>query len=181
MIVLKGVQCMKMNDIDTKINIAYIDAANLNIALKLSLSWKMDYRKFRIWLEDKYEVKRAYIFIGFMPQHTNLYTNLQNSGFTLVFKDVLFNKGVPKGNCDSDLIIQATTDLYEGDLNKAVIVSSDGDFAPLIKKLLEKDKLEVILSPSRADKCSILLKRTSAPIAYIDDQKSILSTEKPNK
>lgn len=34
--------------------------------------------------------------------------------------------------------------------------------------------LEVILSPAPAEKCSVLLKRTGAPIAYIQDQKSIL-------
>ena len=46
-----------------KVNIAYIDAANLDRALK-SLNWKIDYARFRIWLKDKYQIERAYIFIG---------------------------------------------------------------------------------------------------------------------
>ena len=70
--------------------------------------------------------------------------------------------------------MQASADLYEGDLNKAIIVASDGDYAPLIKVLMVKNRLETILSPAPAEKCSILLKRTGASIAYINDQRSLL-------
>lgn len=96
----------------------------------------------------------------------------------MIFKDVLYEKGKAKGNCDADLLVQATTDLYEGDLKKAVIVASDGDYTPLVKVLIEKDKLEIILSPAPVEKCSILLKRTGAPIAYIDDQQNLLELKK---
>ena len=37
-------------------------------------------------------------------------------------------------------------DAYDGDFAKAILVSSDGDYAPLIKFLSEKEKLEGILS-----------------------------------
>jgi hypothetical protein len=159
----------------TLVNIAYVDAANLDKALRLTLLWKMDYKKFRVWLSDKYKVGRAYLFIGLIPKNKDLYTYLQECGFTLVFKDVLFDKnGRAKGNCDSDLLMQASADLYEGDLNKAVVVASDGDYAPLVKVLVAKGKLETVLSPAPAEKCSILLKRTSAPIAYVNDQRSLL-------
>ena len=157
------------------INIAYIDAANLDKALRLTLLWQLDYKKFRVWLSDKYKVERAYIFIGLIPKYKDLYTYLQECGFTLIFKDVLFDKtGKAKGNCDSDLLMQASADLYEGDLNKAIIVASDGDYTPLIKVLMVKNRLETILSPAPAEKCSILLKRTGASIAYINDQRSLL-------
>jgi uncharacterized LabA/DUF88 family protein len=157
-----------------KINIAYIDAANLDWSLKNTLKWDMDYAKFRVWLDDKYKVKRAHIFIGLIPKHRDLYNYLQNCGFSLVFKEVVYAKGKTKGNCDSDLLMQAANDLYEGDLGKAIIVSSDGDYAPLVKTLIAKGKLQTILSPSPANKCSILLKRTGASIAYINDQRRIL-------
>src|SRR3989344_4539330 len=157
------------------VNIAYIDAANLDKALRLTLTWKLDYKKFRVWLSEKYHAERAYIFIGLIPKYKDLYTYLQECGFTLVFKDVLFDKnGKAKGNCDSDLLMQASSDLYEGDLRNAIIVTSDGDYAPLIKVLIVKDRLATILSPAPAEKCSILLKRTNAPIAYLDDQRSLL-------
>ncbi len=157
-----------------KVNIAYIDSTNLDKALKYGLFWKLDYAKFRVWLRDKYKVERAYLFIGFIAKYKERYQYLQECGFTLVFKDVIYSRGKLKGNCDSDLLAKAFFDLYEGDLSKAVIVTSDGDYAPLVKALRDKDCLEVILSPSRADKCSILLKRTGAPIAYLNDQKNLL-------
>ncbi len=159
------------------VNIAYIDAANLDKALRMTLLWELDYKRFRKWLADKYKVERAYIFIGLIPRYKNLYNYLQECGFDLVFKDVLYDTGKAKGNCDTDLVMQTTTDLYEGDLHKAIIVASDGDYAPLVKVLIGKDRLETILSPAPSSKCSILLKRTGAPIAYIDDQRHLLESK----
>ena len=139
------------------------------------LGWRLEYKKFRVWLSEKYHVERAYVFIGLIPKYKNLYTYFQDCGFTLAFKDVIYQRGgKPKGNCDSDLLMQASSDFYEGDLDKAIIVASDGDYTPLVKVLQSRDRLEVILSPTTAEKCSILLKRTGAPIAYINDQRSIL-------
>ncbi len=157
-----------------KINIAYIDAANLDKSLKHTLKWTLDYMSFRRWLSEKYNVECAYIFIGLVPKYKNLYTYLQKCGFELAFKDVLYHDNKPKGNCDSDLLMKAAQDLYEGDLDKAVIVASDGDYAPLIKTLIEKNSLRIILSPAPTKNCSILLKRTGADISYINDQRSIL-------
>lgn len=162
------------------INIAYIDAANLDRSLR-ELGWKLDFAKFRIWLTDKYNVQKAYIFIGLIPKYKDLYTYLQSCGFELAFKDVLYQNGTPKGNCDADLIMKASEELYEGILDKAILVTSDGDYAPLVKVLLSKGKLEVILSPNLSAKCSYLLKKTGAPIAYINDQKSILEKTAPQK
>jgi uncharacterized LabA/DUF88 family protein len=156
-----------------KINIAYIDAANLDKAMK-SLGWKLDYNKFRVWLKEKYKIERAYIFIGMIKKNTGLYNYFQESGFSIVFKDVLFQNGITKGNCDSDLLMKAASDFYEGELNKAILVASDGDYAPLVKMLKTRNAIDTILSPAVANKCSILLKRTNVPIAYIGDQRTIL-------
>ncbi len=163
-----------------KINIAYIDAANLDKALKNYLKWELDYARFRVWLKERYKIERAYIFIGLIPRYKNLYTYLSESGFTLVFKEVVYNSSSnsPKGNCDSDLLMQAMEDYYEGVMDKAVLVASDGDYASLVKKLNDNGKLEMILSPSFPDKCSILLKKTGAKISYINDQRSLLEKEK---
>ena len=165
-------------------NFAYIDGANLDKGLK-DLGWRLDYQRFRVWLKDKYSVSRAYIFIGLIPKYKDLYTYLQKSGFTLIFKEVVYDSnGKAKGNCDADLVLQATRDVYENQSDQAIIVTSDGDYASLIKFLLEKDSLKIILSPSLEKKCSILLKRTNTSITYLDTQKSILEVKKekaPNR
>lgn len=160
-------------------NFAYIDGANLDKALKKQLKWPLDYRRFRIWISEKYGVERAYIFIGLIPKNKNLYTYLQECGFTLVFKEVIYDgSGKPKGNCDADLVLQAVRDTFENNFEKAVIIASDGDYAGLVRFLIEKQKFSAVLSPSTEKRCSILLKRTGAKIAYLDDQKSILGVKK---
>ena len=153
-------------------NFAYIDGANLHKGVK-ELGWKLDYRRFRVWLKDKYAVERAYLFIGLVPKHKEIYTFLQEAGLTLVFKETTYDgNGNVKGNCDADLVLWVVRDSYEHAFEKAIIVSSDGDYASLVKFLKERDKLGAVLSPN--DKCSILLKRTNARIAYLNDQRSVL-------
>jgi len=161
-------------------NFAYIDGANLYNGSK-SLGWKLDYRRFRIWLKDKYSVERAYIFIGLVGKNSGLYKFLQEAGYTLVFKETVSDSdGKIKGNCDAGLVLNAVCDAYENNCDKEIIISSDGDYAGLVKFLAEKNKLRVLISPSVSKKCSILLKRTTVPIAYIDDQKHILELKRKN-
>ncbi len=155
-------------------NFAYIDGANLHNGIT-DFGWVLDYARFRIWLTEKYGVKNAYIFIGLIPKYKELYTYLQKSGFLLIFKEVVYDgDGKPKGNCDADLVLQAVCDAYENKFDQAVIVSSDGDYACLVKLLKERRKLRVILSPHTNDKCSILLKRTNVPITYLNDVRAFL-------
>jgi len=162
-------------------NFAYIDGANLHKGIESS-SWHLDYYRFRVWLSEKYGVKKAYVFLGLIPRYKELYKYLQEAGFVLVFKEVIYdNRGEPKGNCDADLVLQAARDTYENKVDKVILVSSDGDYASLVKFLLEKKKLCAILSTHPKDKCSILLKRTGARISYINDQRSHLEFESVHK
>lgn len=155
-------------------NFAYIDGANLHHGIA-TLCWELDYVRFRIWLTDKYHIKKAYIFLGLVPRYKQLYKYLQEAGFTLVFKEVVYDgSGKPKGNCDADLVLQAACDAYENNCDNAIIVSSDGDYAGLVNFLVKREKLSVILSPHFPEKCSILLKRTGARIAYLNEQRSLL-------
>jgi hypothetical protein len=42
-------------------NFTYIDGANLYEAVR-ELGWFLDYKRFRIWLLEKYGIKQTYIF-----------------------------------------------------------------------------------------------------------------------
>lgn len=162
--------------IKEKNNFAYIDGANLNKGVK-DLGWTLDYKRFRVWLSEKYSVVRAYLFIGLIPKHKDIYTFLQEAGYTLVFKEITCDgDGKVKGNCDADLVLHATRDVYEATFDKTILVSSDGDYAGLVKFLQEKGKIKAILSPN--NKCSVLLKRTNVPIAYLDNQRFLLEKRK---
>lgn len=139
-------------------NFAFIDSQNINLGFQ-ELGWKLDWRRFRVYLEEKYAVQTAYLFIGCIPGNQKLYTALQRYGYVLVFKPVMkLRSGKVKGNVDAELVLQAMIDYnsYE----KAVIVTSDGDFHCLVKYLNEQGKLERVLSP-RQKSCSYLLTRTA--------------------
>ncbi len=156
------------------VNNAYVDGANLNKGVS-SLGWKLDYKKFRVWLTEKHGVKDAYLFIGLIPKHKDLYTSLQESGFTLVFKEVVYDgEGNAKGNCDADLVLNVTRDAYLNKFEKAIIVSSDGDYASTVKFLSDEQKFKMLISPSIQKRCSILLKRLGVPITYLKDIESIV-------
>ena len=155
-------------------NFAYIDGANLHRGIT-GFGWRLDYVRFRVWLSEKYNVKNAYIFLGLIPKYRDLYEYLKKAGFILVFKEVVYDKeGKAKGNCDADLVVQAMKDAFENDFEKAIIVTSDGDYASLVKFFQDKGKMKIILSPHSQKLCSILLKRTGVAIAYLKDQKAIL-------
>ena len=157
-------------------NIAYIDAANLYFGAR-ALGWEIDYARFRVWLAEKHSVKTAYLFIGLIVGKSERYTALQQAGFILIFKETIWGiDGKPKGNCDADLVLQATQDNYEATYNKAVLMSSDGDYGCLVKFLQTKGRRPVIISPN--NKCSILLRRTNAQITYLDTLRSLVEIRK---
>ena len=165
-------------------NFAYIDGANLSKGTATD-GWRIDFIKFRKWLHDKYNVSTVYYFIGLIPKMNSLYIALQKAGFTLIFKEVVYGGvGEPKGNCDADLVLQSVADVFEKKCDKQVLVSSDGDFSSLVKFLMSKNKMRAILSPRSSNKCSILLKRTGAPITYLQDVKGkieFIKEKTPNK
>lgn len=65
---------------------AFIDGANLHKGV-IELGWKLDYHRFRVWLKDKFNVANAYIFLGLIPTHKDLYADLQEMGYILVYLD----------------------------------------------------------------------------------------------
>jgi uncharacterized LabA/DUF88 family protein len=144
-------------------NYAFIDSQNVHLGIK-SLGWSLDWRKFRVYLSDKYSVGMAYLFIGYIPEHADLYDHLRKAGFILKFKPVLLDSaGKFKGNVDADLVLQAMID-YEA-YDKAVIVTSDGDFYSLVDYLRAKRKLRTVLSPY-IKTCSTLLKKSAEEKIY---------------
>jgi uncharacterized LabA/DUF88 family protein len=154
-------------------NFAFIDGQNLNLSAQ-NLGWKMDWKKLRTYLAEKYGVKTAYYFIGYVPSNTVLYAYLQSVGYILIFKPTLEDQqGNVKGNCDADLVLRAMVEL--NNYQQAVIMSSDGDFYSLVQYLYEKKKLKAVLSPSKRY-CSILLKKEAKEkMIFMDNLRTKLS------
>lgn len=126
-------------------NYAFIDGQNLYSGLK-ELGWRLDFTRFRKYLSDKYKVKKAFYFIGYIPTNVDLYTALQKAGFILSFKPTLEVRGRIKGNVDAELVLEVMVEY--GNFDKAVIVTGDGDFHCLVKYLMGKEKLKKLLVPN---------------------------------
>ena len=155
-------------------NYAFIDSQNLNLGI-LGLGWKLDFKKFRVYLEEKYAVKKIFLFIGYIPQNQKLYKSLRSYGYLLIFKSIIKENGKIKGNVDAELVLHTMIEYQNFD--KAIIVSGDGDFSCLIKYLYREDKLLRLVIPNKY-KYSILLKRALPLVRYrvfLNDKKKILS------
>lgn len=177
-------------------NFAFIDNQNLNLGVQ-KLGWKMDWRKFRKLLSDKYNVEKAYMFIGHMPEHEDMYHKMHDLGYLVVLKptfdmsrvhklDALTSikdetkneeKKPIKGNVDAELVLWAVKEM--SNYHKAVIVSGDGDFYSLIEFLVAENKLLNLLAPNAH--YSNLFNVYERYIDRIDKQRAKLSYRHVNK
>lgn len=154
---------------------AFIDSQNLNLGVR-SQGWILNFGRFRKYLEDKYNVRKAFLFVGYVPGNEALYTYLQKSGYILIFKPTLEKKKngkiIIKGNVDAELVLHAMIEYNNYD--KGIIVSGDGDFHCLIEYLVKQNKLRKIIVPNAH--FSSLLRKFSSFIVNVQ-----LFKEKVNK
>jgi len=174
----------------TQGNYAFIDNQNLNLGVQ-KLGWKMDWRKFRIFLKDTYNVEKAYMFIGHMPEHEDMYLKMHDLGYLVVLKptfdmtrihkpelasdikeDTKVEEKKPiKGNVDAELVLWAVKEMKN--YKKALIVSGDGDFYSLVEYLVSEDKLLNLLAPN--GQYSNLYNAFERYIDRIDKKRSVLA------
>lgn len=170
-----------------KNNYAFIDNQNLNLGIQ-KLGWKMDWRKFRKFLGEKYGVEKAFMFIGYMPENEDLYNQMHDAGYLVVLKPTLEmfktpaepgqekeakdeNKPAVKGNVDAELVLYAVKEMPNYD--KAVLISGDGDFFSLLEYMREQGKLLHLMVPNR--QYSSLLKPFEDCLVRLDQKKRELS------
>jgi uncharacterized LabA/DUF88 family protein len=145
---------------------AFIDSQNVNVSTQ-KFGWKMDWRKFRQFLKDRYGATQAYMFIGYVPEYEDMYEFLHDAGYSIVLKPTVDmnrprdtvakpqpggkngkqeEKKPVKGNVDAELVLWAMKELPNYD--KAIIISGDGDFYCLAEYLDQQGKLLKIMPPS---------------------------------
>lgn len=168
-------------------NYAFIDNQNLNLGIQ-KLGWKMDWRKFRKLLRDHYNVTEAFMFIGHMPEHEDMYLQLHDAGYLIVLKPTFDmtrpqkvevktetekpeEKKQVKGNVDAELVLWAVKEMKNYD--KAVIVSGDGDFFSLVEYLDQQNKLHKLLAPNA--QYSKLYNRYATYVDRLDTKRRTLS------
>ncbi len=137
---------------------AFIDGQNLYKSVE-EQEWTLDYWKFRKFLIDKFEVQKAFYFIGYMKEMKWLYRMLEKAGYILIYKKILYydltDLEKTKGNVDAELVLNTMIHYHE--FSEAVIVSGDGDYYCLIEYLNKTNKFKSIIIPNK-NKYSALLK-----------------------
>jgi len=169
-------------------NFAFIDGANLHLTYE-NMDWQLDYEKLLNYPRKRLDVSIAYYFIGKTKDTEDICTTLESYGYTIKLKNpsphVIEEEYCPhcgklitpkitryKSDVDSFLTLQVISDLHLYD--KAVLITSDGDYDNLVKKLVAQDKLRAVFAPCK-DGCSWLLKSAArGRIAFIDDYKGEL-------
>ncbi|MFA6007785.1 MAG: NYN domain-containing protein [Candidatus Shapirobacteria bacterium] len=155
---------------------AFIDSQNLNLGI-IDQGWKLDFKRFRIYLKEKYGVEKAFLFIGYIPENQPLYGFLKKSGYKLVFKPTIMDdKGKAKGNVDAELVLYSVRIEYEN-YSKAVIVSGDGDFQCLVKYLAKEKKLLRVIIPNQR-KYSKLFSEYRKYLSFMNDLRKKLEYKK---
>lgn len=145
---------------------AFIDSQNLNLGTskdlynkkkkKIYSGWHLDFKKFRVYLADKFRVSKAFLFIGYIRGNEKMYQQLKSYGYQLVYKPTIKDSfGKAKGNTDAELVLHASA-IEFNNYDKAVVVSGDGDFNCLYKFLSEKKKLGRIIIPNLKAQSSLL-------------------------
>ena len=162
------------NNLD-KNNLAFVDGQNLYMGTNTGENpWNVNLKKFRIFLRDKYNIEKAYYFLGYINEsYQGLYSEIQESGFVLIFKQHNTTMlGKKKGNVDSDIIFNIMKRLYKKEpFNKIVLVSGDGDYKMLVDFLIEEKRFKKILFPNKQFASSLYKKITRANYRYLEDFK----------
>ncbi|MBU4536419.1 NYN domain-containing protein [Patescibacteria group bacterium] len=155
-------------------NIAFIDGQNLYLGTtKSEKSWVVDLNKFRVYLNKKYEVEKAYYFLGCVNEEfQDLYDEIQEAGFILKFREHnTAMLGKKKGNVDSDIIFNVMKKLYlKENFDKVVLISGDGDYKMLVDFLIGENKFKKILFPNKKFASSLYKKLGSEFFDWLENK-----------
>lgn len=129
----------------------FIDAANIFYCYK-DTGWKINFKKLKRYFEAKCTLIGIYYYNAHFennPRQKSFFDMLSRKGFILRTKQIriiLNNDGSKtlKGNCDTDIVVDAVSSMSEYDT--AVIMSGDSDFISLVNLLRGKGKKVIIIS-----------------------------------
>jgi uncharacterized LabA/DUF88 family protein len=152
-------------------NIAFIDGQNLHLGT-MENGWKVNFKKFRIYLKENYLIGKAYYFLGYISEkEQDLYNNLQEAGFIVIFKS--HNQELQakkKGNVDTDIVFEIMKNLIDNkDFDKIVLVSGDGDYRKVVDYLISKNKFKKILFPNKKFASSLYKEMGSEYFDYLNN------------
>ncbi|MCL2173832.1 NYN domain-containing protein [Candidatus Saccharibacteria bacterium] len=142
-------------------NQAFIDGQNLRYSTThADKPWSVDLARLRIYLAQKYNVDRAYYFLGYqMESQQFLYRKIQEAGYILLFRqhNAKMNS-IKKGNVDTDIVFTIMQKIADREkFDKIILVSGDGDYYKMVQYLIKKDKFGKLLAPNGKNMSSLYI------------------------
>lgn len=132
---------------------AFIDASNIIYGAKAE-GWFIDQKKLIEYLKDKFSINKAFFYYGKdskSKKKENFLKKLKQFGYILRVKEIKRFGKRTKANCDVDLTMDMI--LMMKKYQRAIVLTGDGDFAPLLSYLItKKKKIIIISSPKRTAK-----------------------------
>ncbi len=142
-----------------------------------------DYEKLKNIITTERDLRGIYLYEGVIypinPAKANWYKKLhEKSGYII---KATFDKIISKGAIEKKVDINIAVDIislgYENAYDVAVLVSGDGDFVPVIKKVLEMDK-RIEIWAFKYSLANTLIEETGLEcIKYLDDVLSEIMLE----
>lgn len=131
----------------------FIDAANIIHCYK-DTHWKIDLKRLKKYFESKCQLAGIYYYSAYFEEsasQNSFFEMLSRKGYVLRVKKIrkiTNNDGTItlKGNCDTDIVVDAVASMKEYDT--AVLMSGDSDFVSLVN-LLKGSKKKVIVISTR--------------------------------
>jgi len=175
----------------------FVDASNIHYYL-IKKGWRVDWRKFKLFCENRYESLRVFYcegvpsksqYFDLHPSHSlvdfidakkrkldyfqflkSISYKVRNKPVSRVYDDTA-GKFRHKCNFDVELTIDALDSMAE--YGVLVLFSGDGDFVKLVKYIKGRNKKSVVIAP--ADRLSNNLERAANQVIYLEDIKRDVS------
>lgn len=127
---------------------AFIDASNIIYGARAE-GWLLDQKKLFQYLKNKFSVSEAFFYYGKDSKNKKqekFLNKLRQFGYNLRIKEMKRYGKRTKANCDVDLTMDML--LKAREYKRAIVLTGDGDFTPLLKYLKSvKKEIIVISSP----------------------------------
>ncbi len=169
----------------------FIDASNIHYYI-VKANWKIDWVKFKIFCEKRYEAPKFFYYEGIPsksqyfdihPEHSlsqfiemkkrklQYFKFLKSISFKVRHKPVsrVYDNtaGQFKHKCNFDVELTIDALNNSDDYDVFVLFSGDGDFIKLIKYLKGKKKKTVVIAPS--NRLSWNLEKAANQVIYLED------------
>jgi len=170
----------KTDKAQKKATYAFIDASNIIYGARAE-GWFIDQKKLFRYLKKKFSTSKAFFYYGKDSKNEKqekFLKKLKTFGYALRVKAIKRFGKRTKANCDVDLTMDML--LMENEYNRAIILTGDGDFAPLFSYLISKrKKIVVISSPKRTAK--EIRNLLGGGVLSFDDLRYLLEFKKDKK